>query len=89
MTDISQQNIIGELGEKCLRSRCYDPVVAPPVPGPVGGPPSVPIIAPVAGAFSGYMKAKETGSVKAELQGNSSYWDWLLDKYIPRTCLYS
>ena len=84
-TDISQQNIIGQLGEKCLRSRCIDI----PQPQPVGGPVSVPFIAPVMGALSGYMKAKETGSVKAGVVKGTvvTGTSYLVSSYLAPVCL--
>jgi hypothetical protein len=92
-TDISPQNIIGELGEKCLRTKCYHPVVTPPVPVPVPLPtvpkPLTPIIAPLAGAFSGYMKTKETGSVKAGVAKGTvvTGTSYLISTYLAPICI--
>ena len=93
-TDISPQNIIGELGEKCLRTKCYHPVVTPTVPLPIVPLPTVPkpltsIIAPVAGAFSGYMKTKETGSVKAGVAKGTvvTGTSYLISTYLAPICI--
>jgi len=90
-TDISPQNIIGELSAKCLRTKCYHPVVTPtvPVPLPTVPKPLTPIIAPIAGAFSGYMKTKETGSVKAGVAKGTvvTGTSYLISTYLAPICI--